>query len=59
MGALIRRVRAAVDLRDLHVYGGAVVVAGGIQVWSAPAALIWLGLFLVFLGLVVARPRRG
>lgn len=52
-----RRVGREVDLRDLHVYGGAVILTGGVWVWSPPAAAVVFGGFLVFLGLALGQRR--
>jgi hypothetical protein len=45
------------DLRDVHVYGGGGMVAWGISHWSPPASLIWIGVFMVYLGLALGRRR--
>jgi len=36
--------------RDLHVYGGGALVAGGVAAWSIPASLIVFGAVLIFRG---------
>lgn len=38
-------------LRDLHVYGGGVLVASGLSLASPPAGPIALGVLFIFLGL--------
>jgi hypothetical protein len=39
------------DLRDIHVYGGGLLIAVGAWMWFPPAAPMVLGALLVYLGL--------
>lgn len=43
------------DIRDLHVYGGAGLIAWGVSAWYPPAWRIVFGAALLYLGL--RRPR--
>ena len=45
-------------VRDLHVYGGLLLAAGGIAAFLPPAAFIVSGVFLAWLGLRVPQSRR-
>jgi hypothetical protein len=55
MGALKRvwdAVRAVLpDFRDLHVYGGGLLIAIGLWTWWRPGGFIVFGGLLVYLGL--------
>lgn len=42
-------------IRDLHVYGGIILMAAGTAAMFPPAALILSGVFLAWLGLRVPR----
>ena len=45
-------------VRDLHVYGGALIVATGAGMAHPAAALVVFGAFMVFLGLFWRGPQR-
>lgn len=55
----MRRKRLGPDaLRDLHVYGGMLMVAVAASVVYAPAGPVVYGLFLAWLGLFWGGPRK-
>lgn len=47
------------DAVDVHVYGGALLIAGGAAVIYLPAGPITLGVILLGLGLLSLRRARG
>lgn len=50
----LSRLRAALpDLRDIHVYGGGLMVAAGAWMAYPPAGPVALGALLLYLGLRV------
>lgn len=50
-GALNALRGIAPDFRDVHVYGGAVMIAVGAGMWFPPAAPMLFGAVLLYLGL--------
>ena len=44
--------KAAGWVTDAHVYGGAVIVAAGVGMWSVPAGVAVFGAILLGLGLL-------
>ncbi|MQA88725.1 MAG: hypothetical protein GEU90_00625 [Gemmatimonas sp.] len=66
MRTLLRRLREVVDIVDLHLYGGALLIASGVATWRPGAGLIVFGLILLLIGLGLPgwtvrryRPRDG